>query len=168
MNFRSPLNHYHNQAIDCQNNSQNSAGSFKTETTVTQLLQIGRIAAVYFFLTPFASAEAAHYTSNGNFVFDIREPSDMTLVARLSGLTVKRDIKPSVGIIECARWAHQFGIRPFSAVTSAISPNHKRRVWICTGNANNKHLSRSYCQQMRMKYFRNDGPIVTCKLGDDI
>ena len=118
-------------------------------------------------LTTSPYAVAAQYMDNGDFIFDIREPDDMTLVARLSGLTIKRDIPPRVGIIECARWARQFSIWPFSAVHSAMVPNEKGRVWICTGNANSKRLSRSYCKQMGMTYVRNDGPIVTCQLGND-
>ena len=139
----------------------------KLRYALTQLLRLAAIAAFYCILTPLPCAVAAQYMDNGDFIFDIREPDDMTLVARLSGLTIKRDIPPRVGIIECARWARQFSIRPFSAVHSATVPNRRGRVWICTGNANSKRLSRSYCKQMGMTYVRNDGPIVTCQLGND-
>ena len=139
----------------------------KLRYALTQLLRLAAIVAFYCILTPLPCAVAAQYMDNGDFIFDIREPADMTLVARLSGLIIKRDIPPRVGIIECARWARQFSIWPFSAVHSAMVPNQKGRVWICTGNANNKRLSRSYCKQMGMTYVRNDGPIVTCQLGND-
>ena len=139
----------------------------KLRYALTQLLRLAAIVAFYCILTPLPCAVAAQYMDNGDFIFDIREPADMTLVARLSGLTIKRDIPPRVGIIECARWARQFSIWPFSAVHSAMVPNQKGRVWICTGNANSKRLSRSYCKQMGMTYVRNDGPIVTCQLGND-
>ena len=139
----------------------------KLRYALTQLLRLAAIAAIYWIGAPLPCAVAAQYMDNGDFIFDIREPADMTLVARLSGLTIKRDIPPRVGIIECARWARQFSIWPFSAVHSAMVPNQKGRVWICTGNANSKRLSRSHCKQMGMTYVRNDGPIVTCQLGND-
>ena len=92
---------------------------------MTQLLRLAAVAAIYCMLTTSPYAVAAQYMDNGDFIFDIREPDDMTLVARLSGLTIKRDIPPRVGIIECARWARQFSIRPFSAVHSATVPNRR-------------------------------------------
>ena len=75
----------------------------KLRYALTQLLRLAAIAASYCILTPLPSAVAAQYMDNGDFIFDIREPDDMTLVARLSGLSIKRDIPPRVGIIECAR-----------------------------------------------------------------
>ena len=113
-------------------------------------------------------AIAVEYDNSGNFTFDIRNAEDMRLVARLSGLTIKHDIPSKVGVAECARWARQFGVRPFEAVTSATIPNRRARVWVCIGNADNESLSQSYCRQMQMKYVSHEGPVVTCRIGKDI
>ena len=103
----------------------------------------------------------------GDFTFDIRNHKDMRKVGELSGITIKRDIPPRVGLIECARWARRFGVRPYAAVVSGTLPDRRLRVWICAGDADNRLLSQTYCKQMGMRYVHHDGPVVTCRFREE-
>ena len=140
----------------------------KIDSTVARFLKRTILLPIFWAMVSGAGAIAVEYEDSGNFTFDIRNAEDMRLVATLSGLTVKRDIPPKVGVAECARWARRFGIRPFEAVASATIPNRRARVWVCIGNADNELLSRSYCRQMQMKYVSHEGPVVTCRIGKDV
>ena len=111
--------------------------------------------------------QALEVDRGGDFTFDIRNHTDMRKVGELSGITIKRDIPARVGLIECARWARRFGVRPYEAVVSGTLPNRRLRVWICAGNADNRLLSETYCKQMGMRYVRHDGPVVTCRFREE-
>lgn len=111
---------------------------------------------------PGASA-AVELTPGGDFVFDISKPGDMRKVGELSGITIKTDLPPRIGRIECARWARRFGVRPFKAVVSGTRPDRSTRVWICAGEVDNRELSEAYCQDMGMIYVGHVGPVVTCR-----
>ncbi|HEX9768068.1 MAG TPA: hypothetical protein VGA50_02750 [Kiloniellales bacterium] len=109
------------------------------------------------------AASAVEVTEGGDFIFDISNPGDMLEVGKLSGITIKKDIPPRVGRIECARWARQFGVHPYQAVVSGTRPDRSLRVWICAGEVDNRALSEAYCKDMGMVYVRHDGSVVTCR-----
>ena len=111
-------------------------------------------------------ASAVEVTESGDFVFDISDPKDMRTVGELSGITIKRDLPPRIGRVECARWARQFDVYPFQAVVSGTRPDRARRVWICAGEADSAVLAKHYCRDMGMRYVHHDGPVVTCRFLD--
>jgi hypothetical protein len=109
------------------------------------------------------AAMAFEVIEGGDFVFDISNPDDMVEVGKLSGITIKKDLPPRIGRIECARWARQFGVHPYQAVVSGTRPDRSLRVWICAGEADNRALSQAYCKDMGMEYVRHEGSVVTCR-----
>ena len=125
------------------------------------------LAGLAAFVGAAAEGRAVEVTEAGDFVFDISEPADMREVGRLSGITIKKDLPPRIGRIECARWARRFGVYPIVAVVSGTRPDRARRVWICAGEADNAALSGYYCRDMGMHYVRHDGPVVTCRFKED-
>ena len=112
-------------------------------------------------------AAAVEVTPGGDFVFDISDPRDMRKVGELSGITIKTDLPPRIGRVECARWARRFGVRPYKAVVSGTRPDRPTRVWICAGEVDSRELSEAYCADMGMAYVGHDGPVVTCRFREE-
>ena len=112
------------------------------------------------------AASGVELTPEGLVLFDIDQDADMREVGERSGIRTLDDAPLSLGLQECRRWADQFGIRPYRAVVSGTLPGRPGRVWICAGPADHEGLSRTYCQQMGMRFVRNEGSKVTCRLPD--
>ncbi len=115
-----------------------------------------------------SAAGAVEVTPEGDFIFDISKPRDMREVGTLSGITIKNDLPPRIGHIECGRWARRFDVYPYEAVVSGSLPGRPTRVWICAGQADNEVLSKHYCQQMGMHYVGHEGSVVTCRFKKEV